>query len=56
MKHIKSFGGKLNIPSLLIPACEEYAHQMELCVLYQKYEEFDNDAMTMIQRAEAPCL
>jgi len=50
MNHIKIFGGKLNIPKL-IRACEEYAHWMELRVLYQKYEEFDNAAMTMIQHA-----
>jgi clathrin heavy chain len=47
MNHIKIFGGKLNIPKL-IRACEEYAHWMELRVLYQKYEEFDNAATTMI--------
>jgi len=48
MKHIKIFGGKLNIPKL-IRACEEYEHWMELRVLYQKYEEYDNAATTMIQ-------
>jgi len=50
MNHIKIFGGKLNIPKL-IRACEEYQHWMELRVLYQKYEEYDNAAMTMIQHA-----
>jgi clathrin heavy chain len=48
MNHIKIFGGKLNIPKL-IRACEEYEHWMELRVLYQKYEEYDNAASTMIQ-------
>jgi clathrin heavy chain len=48
MNHIKIFGGKINIPKL-IRACEEYQHWLELRVLYQKYEEFDNAVMTMIQ-------
>jgi clathrin heavy chain len=52
MNHIRIFGGKLNIPKL-IRACEEYAHWMELRVLYQKYEEFDNAAMTMMQHVES---
>jgi len=47
MNHIKIFGGKLNIPKL-IRACEEYEHWMELRVLYQKYEEYDNAASAMI--------
>merc|ERR1712166_649377 len=37
-----------NIPKL-IRACEEYQHWLELRVLYQKYEEYDNAVTTMIQ-------
>merc|ERR1711935_153563 len=48
MNHIKIFGGKINIPKL-IRACEEYQHWLELRVLYQKYEEYDNAVTTMIQ-------
>jgi clathrin heavy chain len=47
MNHIKIFGGKINIPKL-IRACEEYQHWLELRVLYQKYEEYDNAVTTMI--------
>lgn len=51
MEHLKLFWSRLNIPKVLT-ACEEAHLYPELIFLYCHYEEWDNAALTMIQRSE----
>ena len=50
MEHIKIFWGRLNIPKM-IRACEDAHLWPELVFLYCHYEEFDNAALAMMERA-----
>ena len=50
MEHIKLFWGRINIPKL-IRACEEAHLWPELVFLYCHYDEFDNAALAMMERA-----
>ncbi|KAK6460812.1 hypothetical protein DFJ63DRAFT_320950 [Scheffersomyces coipomensis] len=51
MEHLKLFWSRLNIPKVLT-ACEQAHLYPELIFLYCHYEEWDNAALTMIQRSE----
>lgn len=50
MEHIKLFWGRINIPKM-IRACEEAHLWPELVFLYCHYDEFDNAALAMMERA-----
>ncbi|ODV81895.1 clathrin heavy chain [Suhomyces tanzawaensis NRRL Y-17324] len=51
MEHLKLFWSRINIPKVLT-ACEEAHLYPELIFLYCHYEEWDNAALTMIERSE----
>ncbi|EGW30423.1 uncharacterized protein SPAPADRAFT_143892 [Spathaspora passalidarum NRRL Y-27907] len=51
MEHLKLFWSRLNIPKVLT-ACEAAHLYPELIFLYCHYEEWDNAALTMIERSE----
>ncbi|KAK6203342.1 uncharacterized protein RJT21DRAFT_119481 [Scheffersomyces amazonensis] len=51
MEHLKLFWSRLNIPKVL-SACEEAHLYPELIFLYCHYEEWDNAALTMIEKSE----
>lgn len=51
MEHLKLFWSRINIPKV-ITACEEAHLFPELIFLYCHYEEWDNAALTMIERSE----
>lgn len=50
MEHLRIFTARLNIPKL-IAACIEAHLWPELIFLYQHYDEFDNAALAMMERA-----
>ncbi|TVY52677.1 putative clathrin heavy chain [Lachnellula cervina] len=50
MEHLKLFWGRINIPKL-IRACEEAHLWPELVFLYCHYDEWDNAALAMMERA-----
>ncbi|KAK6410773.1 Clathrin heavy chain, partial [Oleoguttula sp. CCFEE 5521] len=50
MEHLRIFWGRINIPKML-KACEEAHLWPELVFLYQHYDEFDNAALAMMERA-----
>ena len=50
MEHIKLFWSRLNIPKM-IRACEDAHLWPELVFLYCHYEEYDNAALAMMERA-----
>lgn len=51
MEHLKLFWSRINIPKVL-SACEEAHLYPELIFLYCHYEEWDNAALTMIEKSE----
>ncbi|RKP29280.1 clathrin heavy chain [Metschnikowia bicuspidata] len=51
MEHLKLFWSRINIPKVLT-ACEEAHIYPELIFLYCHYEEWDNAALTMIDKSE----
>ncbi|KAI4738024.1 clathrin heavy chain [Aureobasidium sp. EXF-12298] len=50
MEHLRIFWGRINIPKM-IRACEEAHLWPELVFLYVHYDEFDNAALAMMERA-----
>lgn len=50
MEHLKLFWSRINIPKM-IRACEEAHLWPELIFLYCHYDEFDNAALAMMERA-----
>lgn len=50
MEHLKLFWSRINIPKM-IKACEEAALWPELVFLYCHYDEWDNAALAMMERA-----
>jgi clathrin heavy chain len=50
MEHLKLFWGRINIPKM-IRACEEANLWPELIFLYCHYDEWDNAALAMMERA-----
>ncbi|WPH03665.1 Hypothetical protein R9X50_00654800 [Acrodontium crateriforme] len=50
MEHLRIFWGRINIPKM-IRACEEAHLWPELVFLYSHYDEFDNAALAMMERA-----
>lgn len=50
MEHLKLFWGRINIPKML-RACEEAHLWPELVFLYCHYDEWDNAALAMMERA-----
>ncbi|KAK3629435.1 Clathrin heavy chain [Elasticomyces elasticus] len=50
MEHLRIFWGRINIPKAL-KACEEAHLWPELVFLYAHYDEFDNAALAMMERA-----
>jgi len=50
MEHLKLFWGRINIPKV-IRACEEANLWPELVFLYCHYDEWDNAALAMMERA-----
>lgn len=52
MEHLKLFWSRINIPKV-IRACEEAHLWPELIFLYCHYDEWDNAALTMIERSES---
>ena len=50
MEHLKLFWSRINIPRM-IKACEEAALWPELIFLYCHYDEWDNAALAMMERA-----
>ena len=50
MEHLKLFWSRINIPKML-KACEEAALWPELIFLYTHYDEWDNAALSMMERA-----
>ncbi|KAI7008541.1 clathrin heavy chain, partial [Hortaea werneckii] len=50
MEHLRIFWGRLNIPKV-IRACEEAHLWPELVFLYAHYDEYDNAALAMMERA-----
>ena len=50
MEHLKLFWGRINTPKM-IKACEDAALWPELIFLYCHYDEWDNAALAMIERA-----
>lgn len=51
MEHIKLFWSRMNLPKL-IKACEEANLWPELVFCYYHYDEFDNAALSVMERAE----
>ncbi|KAI5956853.1 CHC1 [Candida jiufengensis] len=51
MEHLKLFWSRINIPKVL-SACETAHLYPELIFLYCHYEEWDNAALTMIEKSE----
>lgn len=51
MEHLKLFWSRINIPKVLT-ACESAHLYPELIFLYCHYEEWDNAALTMIEKSE----
>ncbi|KKA30068.1 hypothetical protein TD95_003579 [Thielaviopsis punctulata] len=51
MEHLNLFWSRLNMPKM-IKACEEANLWPELVFCYQHYDEFDNAALAIIERAE----
>lgn len=51
MEHLKLFWSRINIPKV-ITACEDAHLYPELIFLYCHYEEWDNAALTMIDKSE----
>lgn len=51
MEHLKLFWSRINIPKVLV-ACEQAHLYPEMIFLYCHYEEWDNAALTMIERSE----
>ena len=52
MEHLKIFWSRINIPKM-IKACEDAALWPELIFLYCHYDEWDNAALAMMERAAA---
>ncbi|TID31065.1 hypothetical protein CANINC_000309 [Pichia inconspicua] len=52
MEHLKLFWSRINIPKV-IKACEEAHLWPEVIFLYCHYDEWDNAALTMIERSES---
>lgn len=50
MEHVKLFWSRINIPKM-IKACEEASLWPELVFLYCHYDEWDNAALAMMERA-----
>lgn len=50
MEHLRIFWGRINIPRM-IRSCEEAHLWPELVFLYTHYDEFDNAALAMMERA-----
>jgi len=50
MEHLRIFWGRINIPKM-IRACEEAHLWPELVFLYTHYDEYDNAALAMMERA-----
>ena len=50
MEHLKLFWSRINIPKML-KACEDAALWPELIFLYTHYDEWDNAALSMMERA-----
>lgn len=50
MEHLRIFWGRINIPKA-IRACEEAHLWPELVFLYSHYDEYDNAALAMMERA-----
>ncbi|KAI4848661.1 clathrin heavy chain, partial [Aureobasidium sp. EXF-8845] len=50
MEHLRIFWGRINIPKM-IRACEEAHLWPELVFLYVHYDEYDNAALAMMERA-----
>ena len=50
MDHLKTFWSRINIPKM-IKACEDAALWPELIFLYCHYDEWDNAALAMMERA-----
>ncbi|KAK3077093.1 hypothetical protein LTS18_011230, partial [Coniosporium uncinatum] len=50
MEHLRLFWSRINIPKM-IRACEEAHLWPELVFLYQHYDEWDNAALAMMERA-----
>ncbi|KAK1050353.1 Clathrin heavy chain [Friedmanniomyces endolithicus] len=50
MEHLRIFWGRINIPKA-IRACEEAHLWPELVFLYSHYDEWDNSALAMMERA-----
>ncbi|CAK4034488.1 clathrin heavy chain [Lecanosticta acicola] len=50
MEHLRIFWGRINIPKM-IRACEEAHLWPELVFLYAHYDEYDNAALAMMERA-----
>ncbi|KAK4985810.1 Clathrin heavy chain [Elasticomyces elasticus] len=50
MEHLRIFWGRINIPKM-IKACEEAHLWPELVFLYAHYDEWDNAALAMMERA-----
>lgn len=50
MEHLRIFWGRINIPKA-IRACEEAHLWPELVFLYAHYDEYDNAALAMMERA-----
>ena len=50
MEHLKLFWSRINIPKM-IKACEDAALWPELIFLYSHYDEWDNAALSMMERA-----
>ncbi|CAF9906424.1 MAG: hypothetical protein HETSPECPRED_006177 [Heterodermia speciosa] len=50
MEHLKLFWSRINIPKM-IHACEDAHLWRELVFLYQHYDEYDNAALAMMERA-----
>jgi len=50
MEHLRIFWGRINIPKL-VKACEEAHLWPELVFLYAHYDEYDNAALAMMERA-----
>ncbi|CAD0048466.1 unnamed protein product [Aureobasidium pullulans] len=50
MEHLRIFWGRINIPKM-IRACEEAHLWPELVFLYAHYDEWDNAALAMMERA-----
>jgi clathrin heavy chain len=50
MEHLRLFWSRINIPKMIV-ACQEAHLWPELVFLYQHYDEWDNAALAMMERA-----